>query len=193
MRKTIGFKEGFQLTLSNEGERGNEWFSFGYEKGESFEDISVEISISDLCEMSAENIENLKRWLVTHAETEIRAAVHKRDEEEARQKVARDAQYQAEREAKKANRNKVGYIYLVEADNGFCKIGKTKNVTNRVNEFGVKLPMKTRLVHSFQSSQYDQAEIALHEKYSEKRSHGEWFALTQEDIAYICSIQDNQL
>ena len=145
--------------------------------------------------MSIDMIGDLRTWLKDNSETHIRAEIQKRNEQEEESEKAREEQRKQRREFEKSNKKKQkeGYVYLVAADNGFHKIGKTINVTNRVNEFGVKLPMKTWLVHSFKSNQYDTAEKILHDTFSEKRSHGEWFALTAEDIEYIKSITDGQL
>lgn len=86
-----------------------------------------------------------------------------------------------------------GYVYLIESENGVYKIGKAKDVDKRVNTFGVKLPIKTTLLHSFWSSQYSAAEKKLHEMFKDKRTHGEWFYLSREDVNSICAIKDGQL
>jgi hypothetical protein len=87
-------------------------------------------------------------------------------------------------------KGKPGYIYLIVAENGMCKIGKTQNIEKRMNPFKVKFPMNWELIYSFQTENYTLAEKRLHKLFNEKRSIGEWFSLTEEDIEYIKSIRD---
>ena len=193
MKKTIRFTEAeLEIIIGNEKEGDGGWY--GYEAGTDFDDLTVEFSINDLCNLSNETFLALKNWLVHNAAIHIKAAVQERNELQQRRDNARHEKDKQEREQRKLNKgNKVGFVYLVGADNGLHKIGKSVNVTNRVTEFGIKLPVKTWLVHSFQSNQYDKVELQLHEMFADKRSHGEWFNLTPEDIEYFCSIQDGQL
>jgi hypothetical protein len=86
-----------------------------------------------------------------------------------------------------------GYVYLLLADNELYKIGKSKYLTKRIFKFGVKLPVKVSLVCAFRSIDYSDAEKSLHERYKEKRDHGEWFRLSKKDIRDICHIKDYQL
>lgn len=86
-----------------------------------------------------------------------------------------------------------GFVYLIKAENGLYKIGKTKNVSKRMQPFSVSFPMKWELIHYFQSLNYTAAEQALHKKYADKRNTGEWFELQPEDAAYIIGVKDGQL
>jgi hypothetical protein len=178
------------VVFSNEDEDG--WY--GNERGASFEDISIEIDLTDLCKLTAENLEDLQTWVRKHAEIHMRAAIHRRAEQQRKYEEAREAQERQREEEKRKNKGKKpGHIYLIEAENGNFKIGKSKHLSSRINEFGVKLPIKTWLVHSFESNHYDQAELTLHERFADKRTHGEWFMLAPEDVEYIKGIQDGQL
>lgn len=85
-----------------------------------------------------------------------------------------------------------GHIYLVEAL-GLYKIGKEKNKTSRTNHFHTIMPVEVKLIHSFCSNDYSNAEKILHKKYSHLRQKGEWFSLSNEEVNEICSIQDYQL
>lgn len=191
MKKAVRFSDiEIEIVISNEKEGdGGYW---GYERGAGIDELTLEIGIKDFYNLSNAEIDGLKAWLIGNAETQIRAAIHKRDELEEARSVQRRTRMEKEREEKKKAKRE-GFVYLIAADNGMHKIGKTVNLTNRVNEFGIKLPMKTWLVHSFKSQNYDVAELQLHELFEDKRSHGEWFVLTDEDVQYICSIQDGQL
>ena len=90
-------------------------------------------------------------------------------------------------------RPEMGHIYLVASETGHYKIGRAQKLDQRIQQFGVKIPFKTWLAHSFVSDDYKNAEKLLHEKYSAKRSHGEWFVLSDDDVKEICAIQDGQL
>lgn len=101
-----------------------------------------------------------------------------------------------EREKEKGDKkSKVvpGYVYLIKAENGLYKIGKTKNINSRLKPFSVAFPMKWELVYSFRSDDYSIAEDTLHIHFDDKRGVGEWFQLLPEDVEYIKSIQDGQL
>lgn len=191
MRKIIQFQQGFQISIINEEEIifGN--FSIGREEGLEFKDLKIEMRLEDFCGLSENESRLLKLWLEQNAEIYLRAEYQKRVEKEEKQEEERRKRHAEEKRQKKENpTKKEGYVYLVGADNGLFKIGKSKNVDGRVMEFGVKLPVKTWLVHSFKSNQYDKAELTLHEVFKEKRSHGEWFALDKDDVEYVVSIQD---
>jgi hypothetical protein len=126
----------------------------------------------------------------------IEATAHKvaeRQREEEEEKEREQMEYRAAQRNQKKQKTNPGYVYLVGAENGNYKIGKAKNVDERVNTFGVKLPIKTWLVHSFSSNDYSKAEAVLHEQFSEKRTHGEWFLLADEDVEYIKALQDGAL
>jgi hypothetical protein len=96
-------------------------------------------------------------------------------------------------ENKEKRKNISGYVYILKADNGIYKIGRTINLDNRIFDIGIKVPMKIDLYHSFISSDYINAEKILHEKFSDKRDHGEWFHLTKNDLTYISGIGDNSI
>ena len=81
--------------------------------------------------------------------------------------------------------DKTGYVYVLQADNGLCKIGKAKVLDKRVEQLEVQLPYDLELLVSIETDDRDSLEKELHEKFADKRKKGEWFDLTKEDIAYI--------
>ncbi len=93
------------------------------------------------------------------------------------------------REEKQANTLRPGFIYLVKSSTGHYKIGRAKNPDDRRRTFEVKLPFEVELIHTISSQNYSQAERSLHKRFAGKRVNGEWFALTDEDVTYIKSIQ----
>lgn len=77
-----------------------------------------------------------------------------------------------------------GYVYLVRSQYG-VKIGKSVNVKNRTRLFEVKLPFPISVEHYAWFDDYSFAERDLHKKFHGKRLEGEWFDLSNEDIAHI--------
>ena len=81
-----------------------------------------------------------------------------------------------------------GWIYLIRAENGHCKIGKSRKGTRRAYHFTISLPFSVDVIHQFHSDDHHAAEKRLHERYANKRVNGEWFLLSNEDIAEIVTI-----
>lgn len=90
----------------------------------------------------------------------------------------------------KKRESEKGYIYLIRASTGHYKIGRTKDITARFSFFVVKLPFEIELIHHFETPDMRTAEAALHEQYKAKRVNGEWFNLTDEDVAQIRAIEN---
>lgn len=86
-----------------------------------------------------------------------------------------------------------GWVYLIEADNGLCKIGHTDNVQKRfanlasMNAAGLSLRCTIFSANRLLSEQW------LHKQFRNKLHHNEWFRLTNEDIAWIQTLQDGEL
>lgn len=81
-----------------------------------------------------------------------------------------------------------GYIYFIQEDYaGRVKIGKTVNLDQRIENFGVKLPFNIELIHSVQSNNHHYTEKLFHVHFNDKRANGEWFDLNDDDIAWIKS------
>ena len=78
-----------------------------------------------------------------------------------------------------------GYIYIIRADTGHYKIGRTKNVGTRMNFFRVQLPFKFDLVLTFPVADMYRAESLLHDLCSPLRVNGEWFELSNEHVNYL--------
>lgn len=80
-----------------------------------------------------------------------------------------------------------GYVYLLGSPEGYCKIGRTVNLTSRLLAIGLQLPFKIELLHSIQVSDPVRAERFLHSKFAHCRANGEWFLLSVDDINWIKS------
>lgn len=99
-----------------------------------------------------------------------------------------------EREAKrtqpKPKKISRGIVYLLNSGI-YYKIGKTKNLPARMESLavGVIAPFNIKLIHHYTSNDYSVEESRLHNMFSEKRTDGEWFTLSKEDVEYICSLE----
>jgi len=82
-------------------------------------------------------------------------------------------------------KEKPGWIYVLKADNGMCKIGQTTNLNKRIKQLGIQLPYELEVACTVWTDHVVIAEQILHKHYKEKRAKGEWFALTEENIAEI--------
>lgn len=79
-----------------------------------------------------------------------------------------------------------GYVYLIQSTTGYCKIGSSRSVSNRVRQLQCANPEPLTLLHQFPSANARHDELSFHARFAERRVRNEWFALTDEDIADIC-------
>jgi hypothetical protein len=56
----------------------------------------------------------------------------------------------------------------------------------------VKLPFPIRIENYAKFSDYTQAERSLHLYFQDKRMEGEWFSLTEDDVAFIKTLGEPQ-
>lgn len=94
----------------------------------------------------------------------------------------------AEARALEIERDK-GFIYLLRSENGYYKIGMTKDVNHRLKEFQ-SWPILVELIHSFETSACWWVEKFLHDRFSSQRFRGEWFKLDAEDVSWFMSLED---
>jgi len=87
----------------------------------------------------------------------------------------------------KKPRDQSGYVYVLRADNGRCKIGRAKHIDERIYQLGVVLPYDPDLVCAVKVNDYVMIEKELHELFTDAGKHvkGEWFELNEADIEYI--------
>lgn len=88
---------------------------------------------------------------------------------------------------KRSRRKQRGYIYVLEGG-GFYKIGRAKDPLKRTETLAIQLPYPTKLLFSLASDDYVALETELHDRFSEKRANGEWFALSADDLDYITGL-----
>lgn len=74
--------------------------------------------------------------------------------------------------------------FLQEKDNGYVKIGKTKNLRTKTF-FPYLMPFKWEVIHTIESSNINSLEKYFHRLYRHKCINGEWFNLDEQDIQDI--------
>jgi hypothetical protein len=89
--------------------------------------------------------------------------------------------------SRKKPRDKSGYVYVLRADNGRCKIGRAKRIDDRIYQLGMILPYDPDLICAVWVDDYVTTEKQLHRLFTLEDKHvkGEWFELTESDIEYI--------
>lgn len=81
-----------------------------------------------------------------------------------------------------------GHVYLLASELGPHKIGRAKEVGERLKTLAIQLPFDVSLAHHFPADDCVAAEAYLHGRFAEKRLRGEWFRLTEEDVEWIMGI-----
>ena len=77
-------------------------------------------------------------------------------------------------------------LYVIRLGNlPYYKIGYTQHLETRLTFLENGLPLQIELIVSYQSEQAKDIENALHCKFAKKRTHGEWFKLSKEDITLL--------
>jgi predicted GIY-YIG superfamily endonuclease len=90
-------------------------------------------------------------------------------------------------------KQKAGFVYLLQADNGTYKIGHTKNPDNRLATFKVKLPFEVQFLRLISSKDMYALEKRLHRRFAKKRlNRSEFFNLSEDDVNYICNIEGDE-
>jgi hypothetical protein len=76
----------------------------------------------------------------------------------------------------------IGEVYLLKAGRHY-KIGRSNSVGRREYELSIQLPQKPSLVHVIKTDDPTGIELYWHRRFEARRKNGEWFELTQEDVA----------
>jgi Meiotically up-regulated gene 113 len=84
--------------------------------------------------------------------------------------------------------NRPGHVYLVQADRYF-KIGRSKQPNVRFKQIGLQLPFPFEVLHVIPVNDMHIAEKQLHAKYAHQHLNGEWFDLSQDEVAEIMSLK----
>ena len=75
-------------------------------------------------------------------------------------------------------KRKTGEVYLILGENGRYKIGYSKNANDRVKTLRLSSCEDHTLIHTFRCNNPQIKEQELHELFSSKRNHSEWFSLS---------------
>lgn len=84
-------------------------------------------------------------------------------------------------DATRVGSGKTGYVYVFEGA-GLFKIGRSLDAKKRLAGVQNMSPVPIRMVYAARCADYTAVERDLHEIYKDRRHHGEWFALTPEDV-----------
>lgn len=79
-------------------------------------------------------------------------------------------------------RRGAGYVYFIRASNGLVKIGCAVNPRKRFVSCRTDSPLPLEMLFVVRSANASSLEGRLHEAFSARHSHGEWFALTEADL-----------
>ncbi len=85
-----------------------------------------------------------------------------------------------------------GHVYLLEGG-GYHKIGRSKNAEWRHRNLGILMPFEVSLEHVIKTSTPKKVEAYWHSRYGEKRSNGEWFKLSNQDVLLFRSFDSIEL
>ncbi|TNE74955.1 GIY-YIG nuclease family protein [bacterium] len=84
-------------------------------------------------------------------------------------------EYVKKKNDRKRFKSDQGHIYIIgNLTHGVVKIGFSKNPETRLATLQTGCPYKLSLIHSYIGTQ--KAEYALHRKYQEYKTQGEWFS-----------------
>ncbi len=89
----------------------------------------------------------------------------------------------SERIIKPAENYRAGYVYLLKAENGLYKIGRSKTPDVRIRDITKAVaPFDIQIIHTAYYPDCYRAESDLHKLFREKRRRGEWFELSDEEV-----------
>lgn len=80
-----------------------------------------------------------------------------------------------------------GFVYLLRAENGTYKIGRARNVQQRLHDIAKFVPFRVELMHVIATPDMPRLESRLHRCFADRRVNGEWFALTDTDVDALLS------
>lgn len=77
-----------------------------------------------------------------------------------------------------------GWVYILQAGQ-YYKIGHSNKPTKRFEQLATLPPWPTEIIHTIQTKDKHRLEKELHSQFAEKRTNGEWFTLSDEDLEWL--------
>ncbi len=81
-----------------------------------------------------------------------------------------------------------GFVYLLKSGE-YYKIGKANDLKKRISQIKLQLPFDVELVHAIEAFHPFKVEQHWHKRFEGKRRNGEWFILTDEEVAEFKHIE----
>ena len=88
---------------------------------------------------------------------------------------------------------KHGYVYFVQADDQYYKIGGTSNLESRIKSLQVASPNDLKLIAWLEINDWPEKEKQVHKYFDDKKIHGEWFDITVSDVIDWARLYDMAL
>jgi hypothetical protein len=85
-----------------------------------------------------------------------------------------------------------GWIYVLDSQMGYFKIGKAKDLSSRVKALRILLPFRVTVAYAFEHPDCSSAERHLHGRFAHLRLNGEWFSLGIEELMYVRELADRR-
>lgn len=114
---------------------------------------------------------------------EFNSQIKKEREDQIQQ--AYNQYHETNNNTKLTRKNMTGSVYFITYDNKYYKIGKAKQLKDRLKVFSVEMPGNIEVFHVINSEDMWLTEKLFHDYYADKRVNGEWFNLSVEDLNYI--------
>jgi hypothetical protein len=81
-----------------------------------------------------------------------------------------------------------GWVYVLRTYSGLYKIGKARNLKNRLSGLAILGKDTFECIHTIKCEDHHWAERELHDHFRAQRIERELFSLTDEQVAWLCSI-----
>lgn len=78
-----------------------------------------------------------------------------------------------------------GWVYVAKSDTGHYKIGRSRTPVDRIKHFDTIMPVEVSIIAIIPCEDHREAEIKLHQMYSQYRVKGEWFSIPDNYISYL--------
>lgn len=82
-------------------------------------------------------------------------------------------------------------VYILKTGKNLYKIGKTQDLFKRLASYNTHLPIAYRLIRQYLATNMDELEQSLFIVFQHKRTKGEWFELTDDDLIICDNIARN--